>query len=139
MGICSENLSTIVEVLRTKDLQETFVSKKKSREMRCECEIIPKKWTHNNFCLDFPVLLNKWERLHNRIKENVQQTGVYAALKQDVISFKRDLTDLLERTEEPGHTDEDEELESRLHTFKVIAAIIFHSLPQSAGDCKMSR
>ena len=42
VGICSENLSTIVEVLRTKDLQETFVSKKKSREMRCECEIIPK-------------------------------------------------------------------------------------------------
>jgi len=98
VGICSENLSTIVEVLRTKDLQETFVSKKKSREMR--------------------FLLNKWERLHNRIKENVQQTGVYGALKQDVISFKRDLAGLLERTEEPGHTEEDEELESRLHTFK---------------------
>ena len=43
VGICSENLSTIVEVLRTKDLQETFVSKKKSREMRCECEIIREK------------------------------------------------------------------------------------------------
>jgi len=98
VGICSENLSTIVEVLRTKDLQETFVSKKKSREMR--------------------FLLNKWERVHNRIKENVQQTGVYGALKQDVISFKRDLAGLLERTEEPGHTEEDEELESRLHTFK---------------------
>merc|ERR1719305_1283589 len=98
VGICSENLSTIVEVLRTKDLQETFLSKKKSREMR--------------------FLLNKWERLHNRIKENVKQTGVYGALKQDVISFKRDLAGLLERTEEPGPTEEDEELESRLHTFK---------------------
>jgi hypothetical protein len=39
MGICSENLKTIVDVLRTKDLQETFVSKKKSREMRCKWEI----------------------------------------------------------------------------------------------------
>ena len=58
----------------------------------------------------------------------MQQTGVYAALKQDVISFKRDLAGLLERTEEPGHTDEDEELESRLHTFKVITAIIFNQL-----------
>ena len=47
VGICSENLSTIIEVLRTKDLQETFVSKKKSREMRCECEIIPKYLTYN--------------------------------------------------------------------------------------------
>ena len=102
------------------------------RAAKCDVSVklSPKKWTHNNFCLDFPVLLNKWERLHNRIKENVQQTGVYAALKQDVISFKRDLAGLLERTEEPGHTDEDEELESRLHTFKVIAAIIFIPLNQ---------
>merc|ERR1719234_1100872 len=100
VGICSENLSTIVEVLRTKDLHETFVSKKKSREMR--------------------FLLSKWERLHNRIKENVQQTGVYSTLKQDVISFKRDLAGLLERTEDTeGHcSEEDEQLESRLHTFK---------------------
>ena len=127
VGICSENLSTIIEVLRTKDLQETFVSKKKSREMRCECEIIQKTVSHLD---DISVLLNKWERLHNRIKENVQQTGVYGALKQDVISFKRDLAGLLERTEEPGHTDEDEELESRLHTFKVICCHFFHSLHQ---------
>ena len=78
---------------------------------------------------DISVLLSKWERLHNRIKENVQQTGVYSTLKQDVISFKRDLAGLLERTEEPGNcTEEDEELESRLHTFKVITAIIFHPL-----------
>ena len=34
-----------------------------------------------NSLSDIPVLLNKWERLHNRIKENVAQTGVYAALK----------------------------------------------------------
>ena len=76
---------------------------------------------------DIPVLLNKWERLHNRIKENIEQTGVYGALKQDVISFKRDLAGLLERTEEPGHTEEDEELESRLHTFKVIICHYFPS------------
>jgi len=98
VGICSENLKTIIEFLRTKDLQETFVSKKKSREMR--------------------FLLNKWERLHNKIKENIQQTGVYDALKKDVLSFRRDLTNLIERTEEPGHIEEDEELENRLHTFK---------------------
>ena len=87
---------------------------------------------------DIPVLLNKWERLHNRIKENVKQTGVYGALKQDVISFKRDLAGLLERTEEPGHTEEDEELESRLHTFKVIFCHYF-PCPQSAVDWEMSR
>lgn len=98
VGICSENLKTIIDVLRTKDLQETFVSKKKSREMR--------------------FLLNKWERLHNKIKENIQQTGVYGSLKTDVLSFRRDLTRLLERTEAPGYSDEDEELENRLHTFK---------------------
>ena len=81
-----------------------------------------------NSLRDIPVLLNKWERLHNRIKENVAQTGVYAALKSDVISFKRDLASLLERTEEPGHTDEDEQLEGRLHTFKVFASVILCSL-----------
>ena len=81
-----------------------------------------------NSLRDIPVLLNKWERLHNRIKENVAQTGVYAALKNDVISFKRDLASLLERTEEPGHTDEDEEHESRLHTFKVFTSIILCSV-----------
>jgi len=98
VGICSENLKTIIDVLRTKDLQETFVSKKKSREMR--------------------FLLNKWERLHNKIKENIQHTGVYGTLKTDVLSFKRDLISLLERTEEPVHVDEGEELEHRLHTFQ---------------------
>lgn len=42
---------------------------------------------------------------------------MYGALKQDVLSFRRDLTLLLERTEEQGHSEEDEELEHRLHTF----------------------
>jgi len=98
VGICSENLKTIIGVLRTKDLQETFVSKKKSREMR--------------------FLLNKWERLHNRIKENIAQTGVYGVLRKDVISFQRDLMSLLERTEQPSVPEEGDQLESRLHTFK---------------------
>lgn len=98
MGICSDNLKIIIDFLRTKDLQETFVSKKKSREMR--------------------FLLNKWERLHNKIKENIQHTGIYETLKKDVLSFRRDLTNVLERTEEQENSEDDGELEHRLHTFR---------------------
>jgi len=98
MEICSDNLKIIIDFLRTKDLQETFVSKKKSREMR--------------------FLLNKWERLHNKIKENIQHTGIYETLKKDVLSFKRDLTNVLERTEEQDNSEDDGELEHRLHTFR---------------------
>lgn len=98
MGICSENLKIIIDFLRTKDLQETFVSKKKSREMR--------------------ILLNKWERLHNKIKENIQHTGIYEALKKEVLSFKKDLTNVLECTEEYENSQDDGELGKKLHTFR---------------------
>ena len=67
----------------------------------------------------FLVLLNKWERLHNKIKENIQHTGIYETLKKDVLSFKRDLTNVLERTEEQDNSEDDGELEHRLHTFRV--------------------
>ena len=40
-------------------------------------------------------------------------------LKKDVISFQRDLISLLERTEQPLVPEEGDQLESRLHTFKV--------------------
>merc|ERR1719348_693508 len=63
-------------------------------------------------------LLNKWERLHNKIKENIQHTGIYETLKKDVLSFKRDLTNVLERTEEQDNSEDDGELEQRLHTFR---------------------
>ena len=75
------------------------------------------------FIISISVLLNKWERLHDKIKENIQHTGVYGTLKTDVLSFKRDLISLLERTEEPVHVDEGEELEHRLHTFQVLVEI----------------
>ena len=67
----------------------------------------------------FSVLLNKWERLHNKIKENIQHTGIYETLKKDVLSFRRDLTNVLERTEEHDNSEDDGELEQRLHTFRV--------------------
>ena len=115
VGICSENLKTIITVFGTKDLQETFVSKKKSRDMRCESLYFLKL----SLKLLFPVLLHKWERLHNRIKENLQQSRVYGALRADVLNFRRDLTGLLERTEEQGQGDREQELENRLHNFQV--------------------
>ena len=115
VGICSENLKTIINVFGTKDLQETFVSKKKSRDMRCESIYFYKK----SVKLLFPVLLHKWERLHNRIKENLQQSGVYGVLRADVLNFRRDLTGLLERTEDQGQGDREQELENRLHNFQV--------------------
>ena len=67
----------------------------------------------------FSVLLNKWERLHNKIKENIQHTGIYETLKKDVLSFRRDLTNVLERTEEHDNSEDDGELEQRLHMFRV--------------------
>ena len=115
VGICSENLKTIITVFGTKDLQETFVSKKKSRDMRCESIYFQKM----SLKLLFPVLLHKWERLHNRIKENLQQSGVYGGLRADVLNFRRDLTGLLERTEDQGQGDREQELENRLHNFQV--------------------
>ena len=50
MEICSDNLKIIIDFLRTKDLQETFVSKKKSREMRCE-NLFNQLLENINFCI----------------------------------------------------------------------------------------
>ena len=37
------------------------------------------------------VLLNKWEKLLSKIKENIQHSEVYESLRTDVMSLRRDL------------------------------------------------
>ena len=90
----------------------------RKRVEKCDVRIcLTNYWKTLTFV--FSVLLNKWERLHNKIKENIQHTGIYETLKKDVLSFKRDLTNVLERTEEQDNSEDDGELEHRLHTFRV--------------------
>ena len=42
------------------------------------------------------VLLNKWEKLLSKIKENIQHSEVYESLRTDVMSLRRDLVLVLE-------------------------------------------
>jgi len=98
MGICQDNLAIIIDCLQSAELQDTFVSKRKSRDLR--------------------VLLNKWEKLLSKIKENIQHTEVYESLKNDIVSLRLDLTKVLEDRERDEETQDDVELEQNLHTFR---------------------
>jgi len=98
MSICQDNLAIIIDCLQSAELQDTFVSKKKSRDLR--------------------VLLNKWEKLLSKIKENIQHTEVYESLKNDIVSLRLDLTKVLEDRERDEDIEDDVELEQKLHTFR---------------------
>lgn len=67
----------------------------------------------------FAVLLNKWEKLLSKIKENIQHSEVYESLKSDVMSLRRDLVLVLEEREKDEDIEDDAELEQKLHTFRV--------------------
>jgi len=99
MQICSDNLSVLINILKREDLPETFLIRKRSRDIR--------------------ILLNKWEILHSRIKENIYHSETYEALKNDVLSFEKELTNILECAEETNdHTGSSVPLENKLHTFE---------------------
>lgn len=98
MRLCQDNLTILIDCLSSAELQETFVSKKKSRDLR--------------------VLLNKWEKLLSKIKENIQHSEVYESLRTDVMSLKRDLVLVLEEREKDEDIENDAELEQKLHTFR---------------------
>ena len=119
MGICQDNLAIIIDCLQSAELQDTFVSKRKSRDLRGESEQNLNKVqpTFNDFL--FLVLLNKWEKLLSKIKENIQHTEVYESLKNDIVSLRLDLTKVLEDRERYEETQDDVELEQNLHTFRV--------------------
>lgn len=68
---------------------------------------------------NFAVLLNKWEKLLSKIKENIQHSEVYESLKSDVMSLRRDLVLVLEEREKDEDIEDDAELEQKLHTFRV--------------------
>ena len=90
----------------------------RKRVEKCDVRIcLTNYWKTLTFV--FSVLLNKWERLHNKIKENIQHTGIYESLKKDVLSFRRDLTNLMKCTEKQEPLENGEELEHRLHSFQV--------------------
>merc|ERR1719362_575198 len=98
-SICQDNLAIIIDCLQSAELQDTFVSKKKSRDLR--------------------VLLNKWEKLLVKIGENIQHTEVYESLKNDIVSLRLDLTKVLEeRNNAEDDTEDDVELEQKLLTFR---------------------
>ena len=119
MGICQDNLAIIIDCLQSAELQDTFVSKRKSRDLRGESKQNLNKVqpTFNDFL--FLVLLNKWEKLLSKIKENIQHTEVYESLKNDIVSLRLDLTKVLEDREREEETQDDVELEQNLHTFRV--------------------
>ena len=72
------------------------------------------------FFSPFSVLLNKWEKLLVKIGANIQHTEVYESLKNDIVSLRLDLTKVLEDKEEAeDDTEDDIELEHKLHTFRV--------------------
>jgi len=98
MRLCQDNLNILIDCLSSAELQETFVSKKKSRDLR--------------------VLLNKWEKLLSKIKENIQHSEVYESLRTDVMSLRRDLVLVLEERERDEDIENDAELEQKLHTFR---------------------
>merc|ERR1719411_1321588 len=98
MRLCQDNLTILIDCLSSARLQDTFVSKKKSRDLR--------------------VLLNKWEKLLSKIKENIQHSEVYESLKSDVMSLRRDLVLVLEEREKEEEIEDDAELEQKLHTFR---------------------
>jgi len=98
MRLCQDNLTILIDCLSSARLQDTFVSKKKSRDLR--------------------VLLNKWEKLLSKIKENIQHSEVYESLKSDVMSLRRDLVLVLEEREKDEDIEDDAELEQKLHTFR---------------------
>merc|ERR1719362_1686997 len=98
-SICQDNLAIIIDCLQSAELQDTFVSKKKSRDLR--------------------VLLNKWEKLLVKIGENIQHTEVYESLRNDIVSLRLDLTKVLEeRDNAEDDTEDDVELEQKLLTFR---------------------
>ena len=118
MNICQDNLTILVDCLQSAELQETFVSKKKSRDLR-GIELMTSALMKLTFLPS--VLLNKWEKLLTKIKENIQHTEVYESLKNDVVSLRLDLTRVLEDRERDEDIHEDDELEQKLHTFRVSA------------------
>ena len=69
------------------------------------------------------MLLNKWEKLLSKIKENIQHSEVYESLKTDVMSLRRDLVLVLEEREKDEDIEDDAELEHKLHTFRVSKTI----------------
>jgi len=98
MRLCQDNLTILIDCLSSAELQDTFVSKKKTRDLR--------------------VLLNKWEKLLAKIKENIQHSEVYESLRTDVMSLRRDLVQVLEEREKDEDIQDDAELEQKLHTFR---------------------
>ena len=72
------------------------------------------------FFSPFSVLLNKWEKLLVKIGANIQHTEIYESLKNDIVSLRLDLTKVLEDKEDAeDDTEDDIELEHKLHTFRV--------------------
>ena len=122
MNICQDNLTILVDCLQSAELQETFVSKKKSRDLR-GIELMTSALMKLTFLPS--VLLNKWEKLLTKIKENIQHTEVYESLKNDVVSLRLDLTRVLEDRERDEDIHEDDELEQKLHTFRVSVELSF--------------
>lgn len=91
--ICTQYLKQLIHLLESIDLNDSFVSKKKSREIR--------------------FLLHRWENLLNKIKDNISQTETYVSLTKNISSFKEDLEIFTESPKE-----ESTDLESQLREIK---------------------
>lgn len=98
METCSENLKLLIHLLQSINFDNSFVSKKKSREIR--------------------ALLNQWERLLGKIKDNCEKTGIYESLKDDICTLRKDILTLIETTDNIDGQDNEANLETKLHMFK---------------------
>jgi len=98
LGICSENLKLLCGILNGNDVIATFVSKKGIKDLK--------------------FAICKWERLQNRITENIDKTEMYHVLKEDVITFKEDLHNILDSASLPENLDSPDEMRRVLLSYE---------------------
>lgn len=96
---CTEYLKHLIHLLQSIELDDSFMSKKKSREIK--------------------FLLARWETLLQKINENIELTKIYDKLKDDIATFKQDLLQLMKTSNsQKGTPDYNSDLADRLQKYQ---------------------
>lgn len=95
---CTEYLKHLIHLLQSVELDDSFVSKKKSREIR--------------------ILVSCWENLLRKIKENIELTSVYEKLGNDISSFRHDLVSVMQQRNTSSMSNKSEDLAEKLKQHK---------------------
>jgi len=115
---CSEYLKHLIHLLQSVEQDDSNVSRKKSKEIRCKCPFLT-TFRDNFYTIFHSVLLCRWELLLKKIKSNIHQTGIYNKLKEDIILFEVNLEELNKSLEDIILSDLSTELQDKLQLFKV--------------------